>query len=381
MGSGSDETSAGADRRPSVLMVSKPVAPPWNDSTKNLVRDIIAHPSALRFHVLTTPGFEPRGPAVVAEPIYRNAGRYAPGLRANLRVLGRLLHPRDHALYHFFFAPNPRSSAAARLAMRLRRRPSVQTVCSLPRQIEGSASLLFAERVVTVSEYTRGRLEAEGVTGVRTILPGLPAVAPLPAGDRRRTREALQLGEGPVVLFAGDYEFSTAARTVAQALIRLGARRPELRFVFACRIKTPAARSEEAAIAAEIRAAGVGAQVTFLNEVEDMRSLVAAADLQVLPADSTYAKMDLPLVLLESLREGVPVIVSDVPPISEVVQGDVGMKVPAGDPEALAVAVGELLDDPQRRRAQGQRGVELVRTVFSSARMAEQYQQVYRELL
>ena len=26
-----------------ILMVSKPVAPPWNDSSKNLVRDVAGH--------------------------------------------------------------------------------------------------------------------------------------------------------------------------------------------------------------------------------------------------------------------------------------------------------------------------------------------------
>lgn len=373
------EATGGA--QPSVLMVSKPVAPPWNDSTKNLVRDIVAHPSQLTFHVLTTPGFTPQGPNVVAEPIYRTAGRYAPGLRANLRVFGRLLSPGDHALYHFFFAPNPRSSTAGRLAMRLRRRPSVQTVCSLPRTVEGSARLLFADRVVTVSEFTRARLEAEGVPDVRAILPGLPAADPLPEAARRRCREALSLGHGPLVLFAGDYEFSAAASTFAGALLRLAPSRPDTRFVFACRIKTPAARAAEAAIMAQVRAAGLSDRVTFLNEQQDMRSLVASADLQVLPADSTYAKMDLPLVLLESLREGVPVVVADVAPLNEVLQGDVGAAVPPRDPEALAAAMAELLDDPARRRAQGERCVELARTTFSAARMAEQYQQVYRELL
>ncbi len=376
-----EDGRGGAPPLGSILMVSKPVTPPWNDSTKNLVRDIVSQGGDFTFHVMTTPGAPPLGPRVVAESIYSDSGAFSPSLAANLRVMGRLLQPRGHDLYHFFFAPNPRSSAAARLAMRLRRRPSLQTVCSLPRSFAGVASLLFADRVVTVSESTRRRLEAEGVTGLRTILPGIERVPPLPPEQRARTRAALGLGEGPVALFAGDYEFSSAARTFTEALLRVGPRLPAARFVFACRIKTAAARAAEAELRAQVLAAGLAERVIFLNQVDEMRELLAAVDLQVMPADSTYAKMDLPLVLLEGLQEGVPVLVADVDPLREILAADVGRAVPPRDPAALAAIMEGLLRDRAQLRALGERGRELVRERFDAARMAREYQALYRELL
>lgn len=106
---------------PAVLMVSKPIVPPWSDSGKNLVRDIVAHTPGYRFHVLVTRGAPAPFPDAVAEPIYGDAGAYAPSLAENLRVLRRLARPDRVPLYHFFFAPNPRTSTAARWILRLKR--------------------------------------------------------------------------------------------------------------------------------------------------------------------------------------------------------------------------------------------------------------------
>ena len=51
--------------------------------------------------------------------------------------------------------------------------------------------------------------------------------------------------------------------------------------------------------------------------------------------------------------------------------------MPADDPEALARAVIELLDDPGRAAAYGRAGLERAKAEFSVARMAEQTSEVY----
>lgn len=368
--------------RPHVLLVSKPVVPPWNDSGKNLARDLARHGSRFAYRVLTVPGFSPEGDHVIGEPIYRDGGRHAPALLANLRVLRRLLRRDEVALRHFLFAPNPRASAAARLAGVLRRAPTVLTVVSFPRDDRGLGALAFGDRVVTLSEDGRRRLLSAGLSSarVRHIAPGVDLVPPPTAQQRSAARERRGLDEAPLVLFAGDYEFSSGAQTFALAIPRVLAQGPAT-FVFACRPKTGEAAREQAQVRELLSAEGVRSRVRFEGQVDDILDLVAASALCVMPCESVFAKSDLPLVLLEALARGVPLIVADVDPLREVLRGGGGLAVPARDPEALAKAMVDVLADGDRHRALSDAARASAERHFDAIKMAQSYEDLYAELL
>ena len=370
------------------LLISKPLVPPWNDSGKNLVRDIVRNCPGFRHHVLTACGRASGLGGVIEEAVYTDAGRYAPSRGQNLRVLARLLRPDSQALYHFFFAPNPATSFAARAVLAVKSRRSVQTVLSVPRSFDGMKRLVFAERVVAHSRDTRDRLVAAGVRGVVHIPPGIetrPATAPA-ARDATLSLHGLPPG-APIVIYAGDFEFSDAASVVARAVPAIAAA-SDATVVFACRSKRPSGRAAEAAIRSALADHVRSRRVAFLGEVADVRSLLAAAAVVVLPAESSYAKMDLPLVLLEAMAEGVPVVVADVAPLREVLGHDedrptapVGVAVPPCDPGALADAVVMLLADAGLRQRLGDAAREWARARFDARAMGEAHAALYRELL
>ncbi|MFH1808581.1 MAG: glycosyltransferase family 4 protein [Pseudomonadota bacterium] len=367
-----------------ILVVSKPFAPPWRDSSKNLARELVRAATATRFRVLTPPGLRLPFDHVVTEGVYRHAGRFEPGLLQNLRVLARLLQPAQADLIHFFFAPSARTARAARLALSLpgRRLPTVQTVCSLP--VDGLAVRpgLFADATVVLSRYAQQRLLAEGVAGVHCIAPAVRA-APWPSPRRRqRLRRLLGLVDGPVVLFAGDLEPARGAATLIEAVPALRAALPDIQVVIAARAKTPATRVHARELNDRVNRLGAASCVRFVGEVRHMRAWLAAADVQVLVARSLEKKMDYPLVLLEGLARGLPVVVSDRPPLSEILElaPGAGRRVAPDDPEALAHAVATLLDDStalDAARHAAHRGVR----AFSPALMAERYVDLYRSLL
>lgn len=367
-----------------ILMVSKPVVPPWNDSAKNLVRDVVRCATRHRYRVLVSKGVPFAAPRASSAEIYAAPGQYTPALRQNARVLGHLLHARADVV-HYFFAPNPRTSAIARFVGLTRRWPSVQTVCSAPRDWSGAGRLLFADKVIVLSEDTRSKFARAGVSAerLRLIPPGIEPFAPLSAAERaaarRRFADLPEADDTPVVVYPGDYQFSEAAFTVASSVARVVAARPA-RFVFACRIKQEESRREEERVRQRIDQDGALAHVRFWNEVDDVRALLGAADLVVMPAESLYAKMDVPLVLLEAMSLGVPLVVANVPPLSELLADDVGVGVPPRDGQAFADAVVDLLGDPGRRAALGQRAREAIAQRYSARTVASAYEDVYDEV-
>lgn len=104
-------------------------------------------------------------------------------------------------------------------------------------------------------------------------------------------------------------------------------------------------------IEAAIARAGLGAQITltgWLSEGEVGAALVRAHAL-VMPS---FAE-GLPMVLMEAMASGRPVIATYVAGIPELVQpGETGWLVPAGDPSALAGAVADLARTDAGRRAE-----------------------------
>jgi glycosyltransferase involved in cell wall biosynthesis len=88
------------------------------------------------------------------------------------------------------------------------------------------------------------------------------------------------------------------------------------------------------------------------------------------------------IVLLEAMLASLPVVATSVSAIPEiVVDGDTGLLAPAGDARAIAGQLSALLDDPPRRRALGERGLQRAHKEFSVARMTERTMAVYAQAL
>jgi glycosyltransferase involved in cell wall biosynthesis len=365
-----------------ILYVSKPISPPWNDSGKNLVRDLAEAAVRHDIQVFAGPGFVPESPRVKLRRRL-GASAYAPGLSQRAAIFASLMRvPREIGVLHFFFAPNPLTSTAARAALALNRRPAVQTVASSPADYQGIAHLCFGRRVVVLSEYNRRQLSRAGVRRVVKIHPGvnLSRLGEDPDGASRWC-ETLGAKGRRVVLYAGDYEFSQGARRTLEMAEPLRRTVPEALVIFACRRKTPAAGPVEAQIRAEAASRGLTDHVRFLNEVENMPGLLTLAEVSVMPVERLYAKMDMPLVLLEHMALGRPIVVSDSEPLAELIPGGAGgIAVPHGDAQKLADAVRDLLRDDRARRDAGASARHVVETHFDIRRSAAAYADLYDEI-
>lgn len=113
----------------------------------------------------------------------------------------------------------------------------------------------------------------------------------------------------------------------------------------------------------ELRASRLGleAKVTFLGRRADVDSLLAEMDVVCLSSDTEA----MPLCLLEAAAAGRPAVATRVGSVAEVVRNGVtGLLVKAGDADALASALVELLRDRQRLVAMGEAAREHARRSF-----------------
>jgi len=133
----------------------------------------------------------------------------------------------------------------------------------------------------------------------------------------------------------------------------------------------------------ELRAAigvrGFADQVHLLGVRSDAQAVIAAADVLLLPSLTVEGT---PLVVLEAMAAGVPVVATTVGGIPQQVRhGREGLLVPPGDPSSLAAALVRLLRDPPTRRRMGEAGRRRIAERYSAEAMVDATEAAYRRLL
>ena len=120
---------------------------------------------------------------------------------------------------------------------------------------------------------------------------------------------------------------------------------------------TPGGLTEQLA-----RDLALGDRVRFVHGISDgqLAELLASAEIAVVP--SLYEGFSLPAV--EHLACGTPLVVSRTGALPEVV-GDAAVQIPPGDTEALAAALRELHDSPERRARLGEAAWRRVQERFA----------------
>jgi glycosyltransferase involved in cell wall biosynthesis len=135
---------------------------------------------------------------------------------------------------------------------------------------------------------------------------------------------------------------------------------------------------ERSRLAARARSLGLEGVVRFPGAPPDARSLLPDMDLLVVPSRSEGS----PLVVLEAMEAGLPVVATRVGGIPEQIGHErEGLLVPPDNAEALAAAVLRLLDDPALAARLGRAGQTRVWREFRYDRMLEQIEGCYRAAL
>lgn len=169
----------------------------------------------------------------------------------------------------------------------------------------------------------------------------MPNAVPLPDLATRSAAPA----EAPRILFSGRLGQRKGTFDLIRAFASIAPRFPQAHLICA----GDGAVSEVMALAKEL---GIAGQVTCTGwlDAQSLQRELASASLFVLPSHAE----GLPMALLEAMSWNLPVVVTPVGGIPTVVRdGENGLLVPPGNPQALAAALERLLQDSTLRERLG----------------------------
>lgn len=192
------------------------------------------------------------------------------------------------------------------------------------------------------------------------------------AALRGDLRAELGIGDEPIVTIVGRLAPIKNHGLLLEAAARLASQgRP-------CHFAIVGGGTEEAALRERARSLGVEDRVTFLGWRRDLDRVYAGSDVVAL----TSSNEGTPVALIEALAAGRAVVSTEVGGVRDVLQdGALGLLVPPGDAEALAGALGRLLDDPALREAMGARGAVSAPARYGVGRLLADVRGLYDELI
>jgi glycosyltransferase involved in cell wall biosynthesis len=359
---------------------SLPLAAPWDGADKVLARTIVLADRTRRYIVQT--GRDEQWPTHV-ETLREAHPAEMPGSRARLEAARLFVRASCRAdVIHIVASrrrPSPVDAALVRWWSKLVDRPIVHSLPALSSDVD-PADATLGDITVVFSRHTAERLRAAGVPDVVAMFPPVRLDALCPAEDPGAVRRRYRLGPRPI-LYPAHLDAASGIREAILAMARLPERLSDATLVLPVRWR--AGQDVEATIGALdaiARTAGVAERLRWITKVQDMPGLISACHLTALVPRDLDGKMDLPLVLLESVALGRPIVVADRPPINEALFGG-GLGVPFGDLDALAAVFARLLERPDLRRSLADAGRRQLAVLADPARTCREYAKVYERAL
>lgn len=230
--------------------------------------------------------------------------------------------------------------------------------------------------VVAVSEEVRTSLirdlGAGSATAKKISVVTNAVEIPPPLNTTRRDSLRHDLGVGPeqiLILSAGRFCEQKNFGDLVTAAVHLKESGCPFRLIIA------GDGEQRADLSFRVGQIGLGNDIFMPGNLTDLDQVMQAADIFVM--SSLWE--GLPLVLLEAMAGGLPVVAYGIPGVEEVVvHGKTGISVPVGEPESLAAGLERLAGDAELRKRLGAAGENRIRIEYGFGEYVEKLSTLYR---
>jgi glycosyltransferase involved in cell wall biosynthesis len=244
--------------------------------------------------------------------------------------------------------------------------------------------------IVTICEALRAELMTRVAAPgrIHVVANGVDVSAFSPQPDVSSLRDRLGLRGKRVLLYAGAFQPYEGLPVLIEAMTALISRVPQTHLLIVGG-RAPQSNAEptstEYALRALVLKRGLSESVTFTGQIPhtEVAGYYSLAEVVVYPRLRTNTTaLTTPLKPLEAMASGRAIVVSDLPPMRELVLERVtGLCFPAGDADALAGRCLELLENEQLRDSLGAAARRFVTAERQWATLTVRYEGIYRQLL
>ncbi|MFQ5454076.1 MAG: glycosyltransferase family 4 protein [Candidatus Zixiibacteriota bacterium] len=369
-----------------VLIISTKIDFPIDNANKSTVFNLVSSLENVKFTVMTTKNAEKSmfngNKNVVQDRIYPPSKNHMSFMQKICLFIRLCKKDDDIDIYHCMLEPSLFTIQILKFFISLKRKKSVITLLNKIEQPEILNQLRFFDRIVVSSEHMKGILAKMDFKNVARIYPGvdLNKFHQKNKDTDSFWRNKLGIGQSPVVLFAGNYNPLHGIYDIEQAIPEIIDQVPDVKIIFACRSYYKSQFMEGQKFIQRIKNSPFSASVIFLETVENIKELLAITDVLLFPMHKVEKKSDIPIILIEALAVKIPIVITNIPPLNEIMKEKVGHFIPIGDSKSIAASTIELLTDANQKEDLGRRGREMVERFFNSELMARQYFEIYKEM-
>ena len=370
-----------------VLIISIKIDPPIDNANKAVVVNLVSNIKDVFLTVLTSKDsnnhFFRDAENISIESIYDKT-RHPMTFIQKVCLVKRFMFKRDRDvdIYHCLLEPTRFSIQFLKLLLMLRRKKSVITLLNKIEDVTILNKLYFFDRIVVSSDYMKKVLTNMGFQNVVRIYPSVDLKKFRPVKNNGNTfwHKKFNLNQDPVVLYAGNYNPVHGIHDIEKAIPEVVRKIPNVKFIFACRSYFKQQFEERSRFIKRLKQSSCSKSVFFLDTIDSIKDLLVTADILLFPMRKVQAKSAIPIILLEALALEIPIIITDIQPLNEVMKEKVGLFVPVENPKSIADSIIKLLKDGNLREELGKQGRKVVEKYFSAEEQGRQYSKIYSEI-
>ena len=198
-----------------VLLLTRPICPPWDEGSKDFAYTLAKYASNFEIHLLTCSNNRSgltTTEDIVCHNVYSSPKwSWAQKVRAYIFLMKEFLLKggKDYNIIHSFFTPTRLNVFALKLCLRNKKIKTIQTLATLRDDLydeERLKEIIYADFIITYSDYAREKLRKLGFKNVKRIYPGIDTNLFSPAPKKSELLRKFKVSEKDFVInYTGEY--------------------------------------------------------------------------------------------------------------------------------------------------------------------------------
>ena len=281
--------------------------------------------------------------------------------------------------------PNKLNTFSFKTFIKSKRAKTIQTIATLREDLfkdKDFKDILFADLIITYSDYAKNKLVSLGFQNVVRIYPGIDL-----DNYQKKEKKAAYLKKYNfsdsdfIINFTGEYTRLGAMDDVVQSFIEISKSIPNAKLSLAVRIKNEKDAEKKKEVVEIFKKNNLLERVAFHDDGSyEMSDIYNLCDISIFPVQNMQGKFDVPLAVIEAMACEKPVIISKLPVLEEFAKEENSVRIEKENVKQLNTAIFDLYENPDKRNLIGKNARLYVEENFDIKKIAEQYKTVYEKL-